>query len=134
LGRFTTTAIRAALYPVVGDYIERLEETLRERGCKAPLFIVKSNGGMMRSDTAKERPEEMIESGPAGGVAAGSYLHKLSGIDNMILTDVGGTSFEACLMENGNGLITDEYELEWEMPIITPMLDIRSIGAGGGSI
>ncbi|WP_164525433.1 hydantoinase/oxoprolinase family protein [Siminovitchia acidinfaciens] len=134
LGRFMTTAIRACLFPVVGDYVVRLEKTLQEAGCKAPLFIVKSNGGMMRSQTAKERPEELIESGPAGGVAAGNFIHSMLGLNNMIITDVGGTSFEACLMENGQGLVTDEYELEWEMPLITPMLDIRSIGAGGGSI
>ncbi|MED3562848.1 hydantoinase/oxoprolinase family protein [Bacillus xiapuensis] len=134
LGRFVTTAIRAALFPVVSDYFTRLEERLRETGSKAPIFIVKSNGGMMRSNTAKERPEELIESGPAGGVAAGAFLSNLLNIKDMIVTDVGGTSFEAALMENGRGLVTDEYELEWEMPIITPMLDIRSIGAGGGSI
>ncbi|MFT9846430.1 hydantoinase/oxoprolinase family protein [Aneurinibacillus sp. REN35] len=134
LGRFVTTAVRAALFPVVSDYFTRLEARLAEAGSTAPLFIVKSNGGMMRSTTAKERPEELIESGPAGGVAAGGFLSTLLGIQNMIVTDVGGTSYEACLMENGRGLVTDEYELEWEMPIITPMLDIRSIGAGGGSI
>lgn len=134
LGRFVTTAIRASLFPVVSDYFARLEERLAEAGSTAPIFIVKSNGGMMRSSTAKERPEELIESGPAGGVAAGAFLSNLKDIKDMIITDVGGTSFEACLMENGRGLITDEYELEWEMPIITPMLDIRSIGAGGGSI
>jgi N-methylhydantoinase A len=134
LGRFVTTAVRAALFPVVGDYLTRLEARLTEAGSTAPLFIVKSNGGMMQSATAKERPEELIESGPAGGVAAGSYLSSLLDIQSMIITDVGGTSFEACLMENGRGLVTDEYELEWEMPLITPMLDIRSIGAGGGSL
>lgn len=134
LGRFVTTAVRAALYPVVSDYFTRLEARLREAGSTAPLFIVKSNGGMMRSSTAKERPEELIGSGPAGGVAAGAFLSNLLNIKDMIVTDVGGTSFEACLMENGHGLVTDEYELEWEMPIITPMLDIRSIGAGGGSV
>ncbi|SFE80608.1 hydantoinase/oxoprolinase family protein [Alteribacillus iranensis] len=134
LGRFVTTTIRAALFPVIGDYITRLEKALKDSGCTAPLFIVKSNGGMMRASTAKERPEEMIESGPAGGVAAGSFMYNMLGLENMIITDVGGTSFEASLVEKGQGLITDEYELEWEMPIITPMLDIRSIGAGGGSI
>ncbi|MED2974170.1 hydantoinase/oxoprolinase family protein [Fictibacillus sp. B-59209] len=134
LGRFVTTAIRASLFPVVSDYFTRLEARLAEAGSTAPLFIVKSNGGMMRSSTAKERPEELIGSGPAGGVAAGGFLSTLLNTQNMIVTDVGGTSFEACLMENGRGLVTDEYELEWEMPIITPMLDIRSIGAGGGSI
>jgi N-methylhydantoinase A len=134
LGRFVTTAIRAALLPVVGDYLERVEAKLREAGTTAPLYIVKSNGGMMSASTARERPEEMIESGPAGGVAAGGYLSTLMGASNLIITDVGGTSFEASLLEDGVGLVTDEYEIEWERPVITPMLDIRSIGAGGGSI
>jgi N-methylhydantoinase A len=134
LGRFTTTVIRAALLPAVSEYIERLEQKLAAAGSTAPLYIVKSNGGMMRGETAKERPEELIESGPAGGVAAGSYLSELLDAPSLIITDVGGTSFEASLMEDGVGLITDEYEIEWERPIITPMLDIRSIGAGGGSI
>jgi N-methylhydantoinase A len=134
LGRFATTAIRAAMLPVVGDYMTRLEEQLADKGCTAPLYIVKSNGGMMSSKTAKERPEELIESGPAGGVAAGAYLSRLLEAQSLIITDVGGTSFEAALLEDGRGLVTDEYELEWEMPVIVPMLDIRSIGAGGGSI
>lgn len=134
LGRFVTTAIRAAMLPVVGDYMSRLEEQLAEQGSTAPLYIVKSNGGMMSSQAAKERPEELIESGPAGGVAAGAYLGRLLNMPNLIVTDVGGTSFEAALLENNRGLVTDEYELEWEMPVTVPMLDIRSIGAGGGSI
>lgn len=134
LGRFTTTAIRAAMLPVVGDYMSRLEQQLADEGSTAPLYIVKSNGGMMSSTAAKERPEELIESGPAGGVAAGAYIGRLIDEPNLLVTDVGGTSYEAALLENGRGLVTDEYELEWEMPVIVPMLDIRSIGAGGGSI
>ncbi len=134
LGRFTTTAIRAALLPVVGAYLGQLERKLQDAGSTGRLFIVKSNGGMMSVAAARERPEELIESGPAGGVAAGSYLSGLLGRDQLIVTDVGGTSFEASLLEDGTGLVTDEYEIEWERPIITPMLDIRSIGAGGGSI
>lgn len=134
LGRFTTTVIRAAMMPVVGDYMTRLEAKLAEEGSTAPLYIVKSNGGMMSAVNAKDHPEELIESGPAGGVAAGAYLATLLDSPNLIITDVGGTSFEAALMENGRGLVTDEYELEWEMPVIVPMLDIRSIGAGGGSV
>lgn len=134
LGRFTTTAIRAALLPVVGDYMFRLESKLAEAGSTAPLYIVKSNGGMMSSATAKERPEELIASGPAGGVAAGSYLSALLDSPSLIVTDVGGTSFEASLLQDGLGLVTDEREIEWEKPVTKPMLDIRSIGAGGGSI
>ncbi len=134
LGRFVTTTLRAALLPVVGDYVTNLERKLADAGSTAPLFIVKSNGGMMSADTARERPEELIASGPAGGVAAGSYLSALLDARSLIVTDVGGTSFEATLLEDGVGLVTDEVEIEWERPVITPMLDIRSIGAGGGSI
>jgi N-methylhydantoinase A len=134
LGRFVTTAVRAALLPAVGDYIASLESKLASAGSRAPLYIIKSNGGMMRAATAKERPEELIGSGPAGGVAAGSFLSAVLDARDLIITDVGGTSFEASLMEDGLGLVTDEYEIEWERPLITPMLDIRSIGAGGGSI
>jgi N-methylhydantoinase A len=134
LGRFVTTAIRAALLPSVGEYIGRLEGKLADAGSRAPLYIVKSNGGMMSSDTARTRPEELLESGPAGGVAAGGYLSRLLDAPSLIITDVGGTSFEASLLEEGQGLVTDEYEIEWERPVITPTLDIRSIGAGGGSI
>ena len=134
LGRFVTTTLRAALLPVVGDYVTNLERKLSDAGSTAPLFIVKSNGGMMSADTARERPEELIASGPAGGVAAGSYLSALLDARSLIVTDVGGTSFEATLLEDGVGLVTDEVEIEWERPVITPMLDIRSIGAGGGSI
>jgi hypothetical protein len=134
LGRFVTTALRAALLPVVGDYLTRLDRSLADVGCTAPLFIVKSNGGMMSAATARDRPEELIGSGPAGGVAAGSFLSGLLEAPSLIVTDVGGTSFEASLLEDGVGLVTDEVEIEWERPVITPMLDIRGIGAGGGSI
>lgn len=134
LGRFSTTAIRAVMLSVVGDYMTNLEKKLAEDGCTAPTYIVKGNGGMMSSSLARQKPEELIGSGPAGGVAAAAYMSQVVSSKSMIITDVGGTSFEASLMENGRGLITDEYELEWEMPVIVPMLDIRSVGAGGGSI
>ena len=134
LGRFTTTAIRAVLLPVMSAYFTRLESTLREQGFTGSLFIIKSNGGMMGVELAKQRPEELIESGPAGGVAYASYLSGRTGFPRVIHTDMGGTSFDASIVEDGHGLITHEYELEWEVPVITPMLDIRSVGAGGGSI
>lgn len=134
LGRFVTTAIRAVLLPVMSAYFARLETMLRERGFTGSVFIIKSNGGMMGVELAKQRPEELIESGPAGGVAYASYLSARSGFSRAIHTDMGGTSFDASIVEDGQGLITHEYELEWEVPVITPMLDIRSVGAGGGSI
>ena len=132
--RFTTTAIRAALMPVMTGYFERLEAALRSEGFTRALLILKSNGGVMGTALAKERPEELIESGPAGGVAYAAYLSQATGIENIIHTDVGGTSFDASIVEAGHGLITRDYELEWEVPVSVPMLDIRSVGAGGGSI
>jgi N-methylhydantoinase A len=133
-GRFSTTAIRAAVMPVMGDYLDRLEKGLVAHGFRGRLLILKSNGGVMGVSLAKENPQELIESGPAGGVAYASYLSAATGFPNVIHTDMGGTSFDASIVENGKGLITRSYELEWEVPLIVPMLDIHSIGAGGGSI
>lgn len=133
-GRFTTTAIRACLMPVMTHYFDRLAKVLVERGFQGKLLILKSNGGVMGAQNAKLRPEELIESGPAGGVAYASYLSHTTGFDNIIHTDVGGTSFDVSIVEEGEGLITRDHELEWEVPVAVPMLDIHSVGAGGGSI
>ena len=112
-----------------------LEHELAQWGFKGSLLIIKSNGGVMGVASAIERPEELIESGPAGGVAyAGALSRSMREAAKVIHTDMGGTSFDVAVVEDGEGLITNSYELRWEMPIITPMLDIRSIGAGGGSI
>lgn len=133
-GRFSTTAIRAAVMPVMGEYLDRLERGLAAQDFHGRLLILKSNGGVMGVSLAKENPQELIESGPAGGVAYAAYLSAATGFPNIIHTDMGGTSFDASIVENGKGLITRSYELEWEVPLIVPMLDIHSIGAGGGSI
>lgn len=134
LGRFTTAIIRAALLPVMGDYFDRLEERLGSNGFSGVLCVIKSNGGIVRSTAAKLRPEELVQSGPAGGVAAAAHLSRRTGRSRLVTTDMGGTSFDVCLVDDGHGLIRDDYEIAWDMPLISPMLDIRSIGAGGGSI
>lgn len=134
-GRFVTTAIRAALIPVMEDYFNRLEQSLEQGGFKGRLLILKSSGGVTGVDYAKQHPEELIESGPAGGVAYAAYLSRLMGdCPNIIHTDVGGTSFDVSIVQDGKGLITRDHEIEWEVPVIVPMLDIHSVGAGGGSI
>lgn len=134
LGRFMTAVVRAALLPVMGDYFGRLESRLAEHGFAGALCVIKSNGGIVRASAARQRPEELIESGPAGGVSAAALLTKRTGRRNLVTTDMGGTSFDVCLVDDGEGLIRDDYEIEWDMPVIAPMIDIRSIGAGGGSI
>lgn len=133
-GRFVTTAIRAAIMPVMVDYLDRLTEGLAKKGFKGGLLILKSSGGVMGVGLAKDRPEELLESGPAGGVAYAAHLCKTAGFSKVVHTDMGGTSFDASIVEDGEGLLTRSYELEWEVPLITPMLDIHSVGAGGGSI
>lgn len=133
-GRFTTTAVRAAVMPVMKNYFDRLAQTFAEHGFKGSLLTLKSNGGVMGVELAKDHPEELIESGPAGGVAYASYLSRACEHTRLIHTDLGGTSYDASIVEEGAGLVTRNYELEWEVPIVVPMLDIHSVGAGGGSI
>ncbi len=133
-GRFVTTAISAALKPVMVAYFDHLIARLNEQGFNGSLLILKSSGGVMGVELAKEHPEELLESGPAGGVSYASHLAETIQERNIICADMGGTSFDASIVEDGKGLVTREYELEFEVPIILPMLDIHSVGAGGGSI
>lgn len=133
-GRFMTTAVRAACMPVMVKYMDDLEARLRHHKFAGKLLILKSSGGVMSASVARLHPEDMLESGPAGGVAYAGYLTEQSGFERILHTDVGGTSFDVSIVENGKGLITRDHELEWEVPIVVPMLDIHSVGAGGGSI
>lgn len=132
--RFSTTTIRTVLLPVMQQYFDYLTSALSSRSFIGTLRILKSNGGMMNVELARNAPEELVESGPAGGVAYAKFLSQRTGYKNIIHTDMGGTTFDASIVEDGEGLITQDYELEWEMPISIPMLDIRSVGTGGGSI
>lgn len=133
-GRFMTTAIRAACMPVMVKYMDDLEVRLAKNNFKGKLLILKSSGGVMSSGMARYHPEDMLESGPAGGVAYAGYLSKVNHLKNILHTDVGGTSFDVSIVEDGKGLITRDHELEWEVPVVVPMLDIHSVGAGGVSI
>ncbi len=134
-GRFTTTAIRAATIPVMQRYFERLQDELEAAGFQGRILVLKSSGGVAGVEYAKLHPEELIESGPAGGVAYAAFLSRLHPEwQNIIHTDVGGTSFDVSIVENGCGLVTRDHEIEWETTCIVPMLDIHSVGAGGGSI
>lgn len=133
-GRFTTAAIAACIMPVMQVYFDRLEARLREKSFNGRLLILKSNGGMMSAKLARSHPEELIESGPAGGVAYAAHLSRVTDSTNILHTDVGGTSFDTSLVQDGQALVTRQYELEWDVPVSVPMLDIRSVGAGGGSV
>jgi len=131
--RTSSTVIDAFLRPLMNDFVSKLESKIKSWGIPH-LLIMRSNGGSMTPQAAKERPITLVKSGPAGGVIGSRYFTRLTSRSNLIVADMGGTSFDACLIVNNEPLYTYSTELEWGVPVATPMIDDRSIGAGGGSI
>jgi len=131
--RTSTTAVSAALRPVVGSYLERLARRLNELGIKAPLEILQSNGGLVSAQRAAAHAECMLYSGPAGGVAGAKFIGGLAGFEDLITLDMGGTSCDVSLITDGKILQRVESELSGYR-VRVPMVDVCSIGAGGGSI
>lgn len=130
--RTSSTAIDAYLKPQIDRYVTALERDVREKGIQEVL-ILRSNGGVMTPATAREQPITMVQSGPAGGAIAATFLGKLVGEESLLAADMGGTSFDVSLIVGRVPATTTQEELEFGIPISTPMLDVRSIGAGGGS-
>lgn len=144
--RTSTTVINAYIKPVVAQYIEKLEQRLTGLGVRAPITVMQSSGGTVRTQVAKERPVYAIESGPAAGAVGAAALGRYLGIDNLISFDMGGTTAKTCLIENGAPRLTGEYEVGGGLNIghrllrgggyllRVPAIDLAEIGAGGGSI
>jgi N-methylhydantoinase A len=131
--RTSTTVLDAYLKPVMHEYLRRLEDDC-EAGDIGQLLILRSNGGAMTSSRAREQPVSLVRSGPSGGVMAASYLGRTLGLGDLIAADMGGTSFEACLLPGSEPAFTNQEELEYGVPIALTMVDARAIGAGGGSL
>jgi N-methylhydantoinase A len=130
----TSTAVQNAyVMPVVQRYLRSLEEELGERRFRSDLQIMQSNGGVMTSTVAREIPIAMVESGPAAGAIGAAQLARLIGYDNVISYDMGGTTAKTSIIKNGLPETTDQYLVEGR-PILLPVVDLREIGAGGGSI
>ena len=132
--RASTTALNVCLQPVVGKYLGRLDERLGEEGFNGELLIVQSNGGVMSADTARTLPVRTALSGPAAGVIAGAYIAEAAGFSNVITCDMGGTSFDVALVSEGRGAQALQSSIDFGLVIRTPMIEITTIGAGGGSI
>jgi N-methylhydantoinase A len=132
--RVSTASINAALQPVVGNYLDRLEAALRIEGFAGELLIVQSNGGVMSRSTACELPALTALSGPAAGVIACSAIARASGFLNIITGDMGGTSFDVSLVANGHAALAAQTSVDFGLVIRAPMIQIETIGAGGGSI
>lgn len=131
--RTSTTVINAYVAPIVKNYLRILEKETANRGLDNSLYIMQSNGGVMTSDIAKELPIQTLLSGPVGGAIGSIALAESSGYKNIICADLGGTSFDVSLIINGQPDVTVETNLEG-FPILSPMVNIHTIGAGGGSI
>jgi N-methylhydantoinase A len=132
--RASTTIADAYLRPLLTRYIGSLNERLTQSGLTTPWALMKSNGGVMPSDAVAENPIQTVMSGPAGGMIACKYFAGLSGDDRVVTLDMGGTSCDVGLLAGGEQRYTTEFEIEWGVPITVPLIDIHSIGAGGGSI
>ena len=131
--RTITTVLSALVRPVVDRYLGRLENELRSTGIRSGLYIMQSNGGVITAARARKESARTVLSGPAGGVLAGIHLGRLTGYKNLITADMGGTSTDVCLIHNGEPRFTTEGSAGG-YPLRLPMLDIHTIGAGGGSI
>ncbi len=132
--RASTTALNAYLQPVVGDYLEKLGGDLAAGGFGGEFLIVQSNGGVMSVEEARRRPVRTALSGPAAGVIAAAYIADSAGFPNIITCDMGGTSFDVSLVAGGAGMLSPQTTIDFGMVIRTPMIEITTIGAGGGSI
>ncbi len=132
--RASTTALNAYLQPIVGAYLNRLQGALRERAFAGEFHIVQSNGGVMSVESARRRPVRTALSGPAAGVIAASAIARAAGFENVITADLGGTSFDVSLIANGATTLAAQTTVDFGLVIRTPMIEITTIGAGGGSI
>lgn len=131
--RTSTAVIDAAIKPLVRGYLEQLDQSLRDQGFGGHFLLTRSGGGAMTVSAAQHQPVHLVLSGPAGGVIGASALSELIGQPNLISLDMGGTSLDASLIVNSRTRVNTEAEFEG-LPISLPILDIKTIGAGGGSI
>lgn len=131
--RLSTTVVNAYLGPVMAHYVDRIGPRLDEIGLKGPRHITQSNGGVMSLATARDNAVRTVLSGPATGVVGAQRVGALAGFRDLITFDMGGTSTDVSLIEGGRAKLASEMEVHG-YPLKTPMLDIHTVGAGGGSI
>ncbi|MEZ5669084.1 MAG: hydantoinase/oxoprolinase family protein [Alphaproteobacteria bacterium] len=132
--RASTTIADAYLKPKVAPYLSRMRARVREAAPNARISVIKSNGGEMTVEAAAGAPIHMTVSGPSGGVIGAAMLARQIDRPNMVTLDMGGTSTDCSTIVGFDQSFTTSFEIEWGLPIQVPMIDIRTIGAGGGSI
>lgn len=132
--RGTTAALNAYIQPIISRYVGRLSDALDATGFAKDLLVMQGNGGMMSADVATEYAVHTVMSGPAAGVIAAAETARQAGFANVIACDMGGTSFDVGLIRDGQPGVSSEKEIAYGVPLRVAMIDIHTIGAGGGSI
>jgi len=131
--RMSTTVINAYVMPIVERYLNQIKDSLVRMGVETGLKIMQSNGGVMTAETAGKKSVHTVLSGPAAGVLGGLELARMAGFKDIITVDMGGTSFDVSLASQGVPTFTTESDINGHA-IKVPMIDIKTLGAGGGSI
>lgn len=132
--RGVTAAVNAAVQPLLERYVARLADELKAKGYARDLLVMNGNGGMVAAAHVAREAVKTVMSGPASGVMAAVYTGRRAGMPNLITYDMGGTSTDVAMIREGRAPVSNEIEVEYAMPIHVPMVDVRTVGAGGGSI
>lgn len=132
--RGVTAAVNASVQPLLERYLRRLIDELAAGGYGGDVLVMNGNGGMVNAKRASLEAAKTVMSGPASGVIAAAYTGRRAGFSNLITYDMGGTSTDVALIRDSEPSVSNEIELEYAMPIHVPMVDVRTVGAGGGSI
>ncbi len=132
--RGVTAAVNARVQPILHRYLDRLQAELAQSGFRRDLLVVNGNGGMVSAGNAPREAAKTVMSGPASGVMAAAYTAGRAGFEDIITYDMGGTSSDVATIVGGVPAVSHELEIDYAMPVHLPMVDMRSIGSGGGSI
>ena len=132
--RGVTAAVNASVQPLLRRYVERLADKLVARGYAHDLLVMNGNGGMVSARIVAREAAKTVMSGPASGVMAAAYTGRRAGIPDLLTYDMGGTSTDVAMIRGAEPAVSHEIEIEYAMPIHVPMVDVRTVGAGGGSI
>ncbi|KMK66326.1 hydantoinase/oxoprolinase family protein [Puniceibacterium sp. IMCC21224] len=131
--RTATTVLNALLVPVIDRYVTALRKRLSAEGITAPVYLIQSNGGAISLDMAVAAPVKLLLSGPSGGVLAAERLAGVLGDPNVVGVDMGGTSYDVAVVADGHRTVVTQGEIDG-LPVRVPMVEMHTIGAGGGSI
>jgi N-methylhydantoinase A len=132
--RGTTASVNAAVQPILDRYVRRLQGKLQEKGFARDLLVMNGNGGTVAARLVARDAAKTVMSGPASGVMAAAATLAQSGVSHAITYDMGGTSTDVALIRGGVPEVSAELTIDYGLPIHVPMVDVRTVGAGGGSI